>query len=369
MFARAARSCARRLLHLRHDHQQLGVGAPHPHQHPAGGPAHQERRRLAHRPRHESAALRGLGAQRGAGLIEQHPDGGLAVPAPAEPERIGHGDPARLVGVGLQSGHASRVRGGPDRRLRAVGEGSGTVGSRAHRPRATLPLRRDRRPASRDTVRDARRSSRRRAGRPPTSDGADRRRHVRAARERRRPLRGAPRRRTRGARAHGARARAERHALDARHRRGGHRGPADDDAPAPVLALVPARLAHVRAAVDVEAPRATRARLGQARCRAHPVAHHHRTRSRARGAQARHPDHRDQPRDGREHPRLHDSAARSQRRLRSARVGRRQAHVRDDPGGHDARPARPPTSSSRRSTSPASSRSAAVSTGRTTGPI
>ena len=57
----------------------------------------------------------------------------------------------------------------------------------------------------------------------------------------------------------------------------------------------------------VEALRPHGCSTRSARRRAHPVAHHHRPRTRARGAQARHPRRRDQPRDGREHPRLHDT--------------------------------------------------------------
>ena len=198
---------------------------------------------------------------------------------------------------------------------------SGTVGT-AHAPTSCdPPPRRDRQPASRDPVRDARRSSRRRAGRSPTPHGADRRRHLRAARQRRGALRRAPRRRPGRPRTRRARDGAECDALGSRHGDRGHRRPADDDAPAALVALVAARLAHVRAAVDVEAPRPPRARCRQARRRAHPVAHHHRPRPGTRGAQARHPDHRHQPRDGREHPRLHDAAARPERCLRSSSRG------------------------------------------------
>ncbi len=206
-----------------------------------------------------------------------------------------------------------------------------------HRP-AAPPPRRDRQPASRDPVRDARRHSRRRAGRSSTPHGPDRRRHLRTACQRRRALRRAARRRPGRPRPRRARDGAERHALVARHGDRDHRRPADDDAPASVMALVPARLADLRAPVDVEAPRPPSARLRQAGCRAHPVAHRHRPGTGTRGAQARHPDHRHEPRDGREHPRLHHAAARPESGDAGSRVGGRQTHVRHDTCGDDADP-------------------------------
>ena len=101
-------------------------------------------------------------------------------------------------------------------------------------------------------------------------------------------------------------------------------------------ALAPARLAAVRLAVAQQALRPKGARRGAARRRAQPVAHRDRPRAHPHRAPAGHPGRRHEPRDGREHHRLHDPAARPRQDRREARVGRREAHVRHVPRRDDA---------------------------------